>query len=325
MKPWNLLPLTLLLAACNADEASNAPSGSDSGTPDGAGGTGGATIDGGGGTGGTDEPDAMSGTRCDNGVGAGGDGCAENWSILGTSIGFSATPAQLTTAVEPTQPAQLRGISFYTIPDAVLDTLQNGTTLRALADNSIVPAETAWEDNLTWENHTVTLTLTPSSPLQDGWYAVDVMGSLDTGHSSLVWIPQVEPNHYQSAFRVGSAPVLRAVGACGGSVSLAFSEAVVVPDPAPVTVFNLGLNQLTPCTRDTSAGTAELPTAVATLLCPTLNDIDGARIVIAEGIATSAQLPLKTAAGETSAEILLDTDLGTNTCRTWQETEIPTF
>lgn len=323
MRHAHLFAAGLLLAACTG---TNEPASGTGGQPSGAGGTAGTAETGG--SSGADingDPDAMTGTRCDNGIGAGGDGCAESWSLLGHDIGFTTSPDHLVTNVSPTETINVRGVSFYTIPETVLETLKTGTSLQSIATGQTVPVVITWVEHLTWDQHDAMAMLTPVQPLPEGWYAIDVVGSLDTGHSSLVWIPSAGEDHHRSVFRVGSAPILRSASACGGVVTLSFSEAVTIPDPAPVTVKSIGLGQLKICTRDVSPGTAQSPVVSLVLQCPELNDVDGASIAIAEGIAAPSLAPLKNAAGATTMLITLDESLGSSMCRTWYETAIPSF
>ena len=108
------------------------------------------------------------------------------------------------------------------------------------------------------------------------------------------------------------------------------AEAVIVTVAAPSTVLLstaaiVAVAVVKSCTRPAGAEPPSTPTLTLILSCPELNGLDGARLTIAAGIATAAGTPVKTAAGATTAEIVLDADLGTNRCRAWHETAVPAF
>lgn len=281
----------------------------------GTGGTGG-TQAGSGGTGGTTTDDAgMTGTRCDNGIGVGGDGCADNFPWDET-MGFKVAPRHLTTAVDPQSTILVSGQSFYTIPDQVLATLQ-GASLVARSTGAPVDTQASWTNTLTWDWHTVQLELDPNQPLAEGWYAVEIEGGLTTGHNTPVRIPSFGGG-FRSLLRVGSWPLLLGVEACDERVALSFSEAVEVPDALPVTV--LGQGQALACVREIDPGGQPSPVSFIQLTCAGLDSWQATDVVIDTGIVSASGVPLRNAANEQTMVVSLP---GQSGCRVWEETALP--
>lgn len=268
-----------------------------------------------GGTGGTIDDAGMTGTRCDNGIGAGGDGCADNFPWDDT-FGFKVQPPHLTTGVQSDDTIIVSGASFYTIPQDVLTTLQ-GATLIALPDGTPIPIQTTWSDDLTWQQHAAQLVIQPTQPLTEGWYAVEIEGNLETGHATPVRIPAVGSG-FQSALRVGSRPMLLGAEVCDESVSLRFSELVEIPNPLPITVAGQG-NVLN-CVRVVDPGAEVSPVTSLQLTCAGLDSWQFTDITIDPGLESTSGVPLRDAEGQETIVLSLP---GQSGCRTWQETVIP--
>lgn len=288
----------------------------DSGVAGGTGGTGGTQAAGSGGTGGTVTDDAgMTGTRCDNGIGAGGDGCADNFPTDDT-MGFKIAPGHLATGVDPQSSILVSGQSFYTIPEQALTTLQ-GASLVSLSTGVPVDAQGSWTDSLTWDWHAVQLEIEPSEPLAEGWYAVQLEGDLTTGHNTPVRIPAFGGG-FRSVLRVGSWPLWLGVEACDERVTLRFSEVVDVPDSLPVTV--VGQGQELACVREVEPGQQASPALSIELTCAGLDSWQATDVVIDPGLVSPSGVPLRNAAGEQAMVVSLP---GQSGCRLWEETELP--
>lgn len=320
MKHRNLLIALSVTAAFAGSACSDSDSDpTDAGGQDAAhGGTGGM----GGSDAGGMQDAALEGTRCDNGIGAGGDGCAENFGS--SSIGFSVRPEHLTTGVAQDGEVAVHVASLYTIPDEVIDELENNTTLLRADSDEPVDVELEVTDSLVWAGHDVDVKLTPSSELSDGWYVLRVEGALDTGNNTPIHFPMTAPDVHEAFFRVGSAPFVSLVTNCVASLVIELSEPVEVPATLPLS-FEVDGAALT-CTRELEDGVAPSPATTLTLSCAELDSWRNLEISFAEGFVSADDTPLRNAAGDTSFTIAMPAEGTGGDCRsTPAVTEPPAF
>jgi len=261
----------------------------------------------------------MEGTRCDNGIGAGGDGCADNFPGE-DSMGFSVDPSNLATNHQPTEAITVRGASFYTIPDAVLDVLQQHTTLSQVGGGDVA-VEPTWTNDLTWDQHEVLLSLAPVQPLAEGWYVLTIDGSLDTGHNTPAWLPESGTNEHKSVFRVGSAPIVMKIENCTDRVTIRLSELVTVPAILPIALLSNG--QPLTCTQDLPASPGDADTIA--LSCPGLDTWQELRMDFFEGLASPSQVPLRNGDGDSAFTIMMAPSGTGGGCRVWEQDGIPSF
>ncbi len=150
--------------------------------------------------------------------------------------------------------------------------------------------------------------LTPSRPLQTGWYALRL--SLPaSANVQIAQAPLPSDGKYESYFRVGSAPYLLAVEAYPSTSAallpkliLTFSEAVHLPKPLPIAVTADGVP--TTCVlNDPSQQAAEM----LQLRCdPPVPATAIERVSITAGIASAADgTALRNAAGQTRFSVEL--------------------
>jgi hypothetical protein len=278
----------------------------------------GAAQAGTGGVGGSGSNSGVEGTQCDNGIGAGGDGCADSFfGVSGKSFRIEPTP--LATGVASDVPVRVVATSYFTIDDSALRALQHTTLLRADSGEP-VEAAASWNSSVERTGHEVMLQITPADALTEGWYIVRVEGSLETTHGTPIDIPAVGAERYESLFRVGSAPFVQAVTNCSHTIDVRVSEPVLWQGALPISVRADG--NAIDCSDEAEA---DPPREYIALGCRGLNTSQALEIAFGSGIATEGGEALRNAAGETSFTISM-APLWTGACRTTPEvTEAPAF
>lgn len=263
-----------------------------------------------GGVGGEPGPDSgLPGTRCDNGLGAGGDGCVD--APIWSASGFTITPGHFASGHAKDGAITLAAASLFTIPDDVLDTMHNHTTLHRPGDDSLIEVVTTWSNSLDWHAHTASITLAPTESLADGWYVVRVDGSLQTGHGTEIFIPRVGHDVFESALHVGTSSFVSfAFTACGDSLELYASQSIEVPNTLPLTVVADGA-PIT-CARHAHG---PLPASMLKLQCAGIGSANAVEIEVAEGITSVDGNPLRNAAGDTTFTIAMTGGGSEDGCR----------
>lgn len=196
-------------------------------------------------------------------------------------------------------------------------------TLTRQSDGAAVEVAATWTSDVSAAGQLVNLRLAPTGPLSDGWYLLTAVGTLDI-QSGVSDFQETAPGVHTTAFRVGSAPLVRHVQGGSSSTTVIFSEPVIIPVPSPISMeFPDALT--VPC--NSLAEDLAAPDSYTTFACP-----DGATgerdVVFAEGIASPTGAPLRDPLGATSFRITLPAAPSGSVVNSWQywaAHEVPPF
>jgi hypothetical protein len=176
--------------------------------------------------------------------------------------------------------------------------------------------------------------LSPTKPLADGWYTLDIVANDDMALPSQGARDYGPPGpddvgngKLQSHFRVGSEPHLLAVSACASmdaslypKLLVSYSEVVDVPDPPPIAVTADG--KATPCTVN-EPPSKENP--VLELTCqPAIPARSKLTVTLSAGIvASTSALPVQLGGSDPDSRTIDVPEPTTGAvCRTWRELEL---